>query len=101
MRKVAAGALEGVTNIPLREVGANLDQLPTDQPIVAVCGSGHRSTIAMTALQMLGYEVKSLAGGMKAYNAAMAPAFDLAAELADYFTNLPEGWGTIKVDALK
>jgi rhodanese-related sulfurtransferase len=95
-----AGAIEDAVNVPLRELGANLDQLPADQPIVAICGSGHRSTIAMTVLQMLGYEVKSLAGGMNAYNAAMVPPFDLAAELAGYFANLPEGWGVIKVDAL-
>ncbi len=98
--ELEGGAIEDVVNIPLRELGANLDKLPADQPIVAICGSGHRSTIAMTALQMLGYEVKSLAGGMKAYNAAMVPPFDLVAELADYYTNLPEGWGVIKVDAL-
>ena len=94
------GAIEDAVNIPLRELGDNLGELPTDQPIVAICGSGHRSTIAMTALQLLGYEVKSLAGGMDAYNAAMAPSFDLAGELAAYYASLPEGWGVIKVDAL-
>ena len=94
------GAIEGAVNIPLRELGANLDQLPMDEPIVAICGSGHRSTIAMTALQMLGYEVKSLAGGMGAYTAAMAPAFDLQTIVADFYAALPEGWGVIKVDAL-
>jgi len=98
--ELEGGTLEGVVNIPLRELGANLGELPADQPIVAICGSGHRSTIAMTVLQMLGYEVKSLAGGMKAYNAAMSPAFDLAAELDNYLASLPEGWGAIKVEAL-
>ena len=96
----AADAIEGAVNIPLRELGAHLAEVPMDQPIVAICGSGHRSTIAMTALQMVGYEVKSLAGGMQAYNAAMEPPLDLAAVLADYFAALPEGWGVIKVDAL-
>ena len=51
--------IEGAVNIPLRELGANLDQLPMDQLIVAVCGSGHRSTIAITALQMLAMRSKA------------------------------------------
>ncbi|MGD9100806.1 MAG: rhodanese-like domain-containing protein, partial [Anaerolineae bacterium] len=95
------GFIEGAVNVPLRELGQNLDQLPMDQPIAVVCGSGHRSTVAMTALQMLGYEdVTSLAGGMKAWTAAQAPAFDLETEIASYLAALPEGWGVIKVAAL-
>lgn len=43
------------------------------EAVVAVCGSGHRSTIAMAVLQMLGYEVKSLAGGINAWKAAEMP----------------------------
>jgi len=96
----AGGHIEGAVNIPLRELGQNLDQLPMDQPIVAICGSGHRSTIAMAALQPLGYEVKSQAGGMKGWTGEQVTGFDLPVAMSDYMAALPEGWGVIKVEAL-
>ena len=70
----AAGYIEGSINIPLRELGQNLDLLPDDEPIVVVCGSGHRSTVGMAVLQMLGFEdVTSLAGGINAWTGAELP----------------------------
>ena len=50
------GHIEGATNIPLNELTQHLDLLPSfDTPIVTYCGSGWRATIAMTALQGLGW----------------------------------------------
>ena len=50
------------------------DWAPLDQPVVLVDTSGHRAILAMTALQMLGYEdVKILAGGIEAWEAADLP----------------------------
>ncbi|MCX6032652.1 MAG: rhodanese-like domain-containing protein [Chloroflexi bacterium] len=71
----SGGAIAGAVNIPIREVLKNLAKLPAkDQPIVAVCGIGHRGAMTMMALQALGYtNVKSLAGGMTAWNAANLP----------------------------
>jgi rhodanese-related sulfurtransferase len=70
----AGGYIEGAVNVPLRELGVAFDVLPTDEAIVVVCGSGHRSTIGMAALQMAGFsDVTSLAGGMKAWTAAELP----------------------------
>jgi len=70
------GFIEGSVNIPIRTFAKNLDKLPAkDQPIiVAECGSGHRSALAMMGLNMLGYtNVKSLAGGFGAWKAANLP----------------------------
>ena len=37
-------------------------------PVVVYCGSGHRSAMAMVAMQLAGYtNVKSLSGGWKAW----------------------------------
>jgi rhodanese-related sulfurtransferase len=71
----SAGAIAGSVNIPLREVTRNLAKLPAkDQPIVAVCAHGHRGAMVMMALQMMGYSnVRSLAGGLSAWNAASLP----------------------------
>ena len=53
-------------HIPLENFIAQMDQIPTDKDaqIVIYCGSGHRSTMAMTMLWTYGYSnVRSLAGG--------------------------------------
>ena len=113
------GYIDGVVNIPIRQVAQNLDKLPAkDQPIVVVCGSGHRSSIVMAMLQMLGYSnVKSEAGGMNAWKAAnlavatgkpaaptamKAPEVDkdLLAAVDKYLSGLPDGFGTIAVAKL-
>jgi len=50
------GHIEGATHIPLNELAQNVDLLPAfDTPIVTYCGSGWRATIAMTALQGMGW----------------------------------------------
>ena len=116
----SAGFVAGSVNIPVRTLMKNLDKLPAkDQPIVVMCGSGHRSAVGMAALQMLGYtNVKSLAGGFGAWKSANLPVAtgsptapvagnaptvdqDLLAALDKYFTNLPDGFGTIQAVALK
>jgi rhodanese-related sulfurtransferase len=54
--------------MPFSEFFSNLDKLPAkDQPIVITCQSGHRGSIAMMALRMLGYtNVRNLGGGINA-----------------------------------
>ncbi len=71
----SAGYVEGAVNIPIRAFIKNLDKLPAkDEPIIVMCGSGHRSALEMEALQLLGYtNVKSLAGGFNAWKAANLP----------------------------
>jgi glyoxylase-like metal-dependent hydrolase (beta-lactamase superfamily II)/rhodanese-related sulfurtransferase len=44
--------------------------LPTDQPIVTVCGAGKTSQIAAEQLAARGFQVSSLDGGMKAWSLA-------------------------------
>jgi rhodanese-related sulfurtransferase len=59
------GYIEGAVVIPLREIGLRINLLPSfDTTIVTYCASGWRCTIAMTALEALGWEnVLSLSGG--------------------------------------
>ncbi len=116
-----SGFIAGATNIPIRTLMKNLDKLPPDKgaPIIAECGSGHRSAMVMMALNLLGYtNVRSLAGGFSAWKAANLPVAsgtpvemktgqapvvdkDLLTALDKYFSNLPDGWGTIAPAALK
>ncbi len=86
--------IEGAVSIPLRELGHELDQIPKDQPIVVICGSGHRSAIAMMALQLAGFEeVQSLEGGLIALNVVQAATAGVEDKLDSYLASLSEGWG--------
>lgn len=65
----AGGSLPGAVNVPLRELGDNLDLLPsTDTEVIIVDSSGQRSTMALVGLQALGYAQSfSLNGGTAAW----------------------------------
>lgn len=67
------GYIEGAVHIPIRQLTANLDKLPADKEIVVYCKVGGRGTIAMVALQMLGYNVRNLAGGIAGWIAEEYP----------------------------
>jgi glyoxylase-like metal-dependent hydrolase (beta-lactamase superfamily II) len=44
--------------------------IPTEAPVVTVCAAGNTSLTAMAQLRARGYDVRSLAGGMKAWSLA-------------------------------
>jgi rhodanese-related sulfurtransferase len=109
------GVIEGAINIPLRELGNNLDLLPDlDATIVVVCGSGFKATIATTALHILGYEnARVLVGGFTAWTTEDLPVVEmpetveavgvpeaihplLTRYVANYLENLPEDWGAVR-----
>ena len=114
------GWIEGAVNIPLREVASSVEYLPSfDTPIVSYCGSGWRCTIALTALEAMGWEdVKGLTGGsfggwveagypiaegeipaMEALNEA-DPDPAIAAAMDEMLSNVPDGFGVITADDL-
>ncbi|MFQ3566569.1 MAG: rhodanese-like domain-containing protein [Aggregatilineales bacterium] len=108
------GFIEGAINIPINEIMANLDLLPDlDQELIIYCGSGHRSAVVMTALNLLGYtNVRSMLSGTNVWAAAnyplvteppevvrgTAPEFNpVMFELLDEFlTNIPRGYYTVR-----
>ncbi len=111
----ANGFIAGSINIPIRDLLKNLDKLPAkDQKIVVTCASGHRGSLGMMALRMLGYtDVVNINGGINAWVkaefpletgapaapvAGAAPEVDASrlATLDAYLSNLPEGFGAIK-----
>ena len=108
-------------HIPLRELGQNIDLMPSFDTcsIVTYCGSGWRCTIAMTALGAMGWEdVLSLKGGSyggwveagyPTAAGAAAEAMVLNAADPDPFlqtifdeamSTIPEGWGGITAEQL-
>lgn len=51
-----------------------LSQVPKDRPVVVVCGSGYRGSIAASFLKSVGYSsVSNVLGGMTAWKAAGLP----------------------------
>ena len=73
---------ENWVHIPLEDFVNSQDLWPEDPdtPIVVYCGSGHRSTLAMTILWSYGYsDVHSLKGGFGAWVDAGYPVVELEA----------------------
>lgn len=112
------GHIEGAINVPLNELTANLDLLPDlEADIIVYCGSGHRSALAMGALNLLGYDnAVSLLGGVRAWmnsdlpitdvvtdaEAGTAPDFnpDVFAAVDAYISNVPQGYYIVRSDDL-
>ena len=67
------GRAPQAVHIPLGELGARLDELPSDRNLIMVCRSGVRSDRAASALVGLGVPAANLAGGMQAWQAAALP----------------------------
>jgi rhodanese-related sulfurtransferase len=55
--------IPGVTHIPLDELGARVDEVPTDRRIWVVCAVGGRSLKAAEALIGTGRDAVSVSGG--------------------------------------
>lgn len=65
-----SGRAVGATWIPMKEIGARQDEIPTDRAIVVVCKMGGRSARVTSALVGAGYDATNVAGGMDAWAAA-------------------------------
>lgn len=114
------GHIESAVLIPLRELAQNIQYLPSfDTPIITYCGSGWRATMAMVALNAMGWEdVKvmkdgSYSGWVEAGYPTVegAPQEALELDIAEpdpamvaamdaWLSTIPEGWGGISADDL-
>ena len=67
------GVIPAAISIPLPDLRARIDQLPTDKPIVVHCAGGWRSSVAASLLRAHGFEqVTDLAGGYNEWSDAHA-----------------------------
>ena len=92
-------------HIPLEEFVARSAEWPASNASVAVyCGSGHRSTMAMTMLFANGYnDVVSLQGGFTAWKEAGYATLGGEPTLAETYSSMlasMTGYNAIKADAL-
>jgi glyoxylase-like metal-dependent hydrolase (beta-lactamase superfamily II) len=65
--------IEGAYNIPLEALDARLGEIPEGSPVIAVCRTGVRATIAAGTLARLGRRASVLDGGMNAWRRAGLP----------------------------
>ena len=92
-------------NIPLESFIADMAMWPAmDAPIAVYCGSGHRSTMAMTMLYSYGYkDVVSLKGGYGAWVGAGYPSIGGVPTLAQNYVAMLDtmvGYNTVKAEDL-
>ena len=74
--EVAAGAIPGITHIPLDTLPGRLSELDKDAEIVCICKGGVRSMKAAETLVASGFtNVKNMTGGVMAWKSAVDPAF--------------------------
>lgn len=58
-KEVAAGTIKGSVNIPMNDLEKKVGTLPTDKPVVFVCGTGARSGEAYDTVKLLGGKVQA------------------------------------------
>jgi rhodanese-related sulfurtransferase len=63
-------------HIPMGAVSDRIAEVPTDRTVVCICRVGGRSGAVAGALADAGYDVRNLAGGMQAWEAAGFPVVD-------------------------
>jgi len=61
-------SIQGSVNIPLQMLTMKLNDIPKDKEIITICSHGMRSARATEILQSLGYNAKTVFGGMAAWN---------------------------------
>lgn len=67
-QEMVDGVIAGSVNIPMGEVDARLDELPTNRDIVVICHLGARSGYIAKKLNALGYDrALNLSGGLDAW----------------------------------
>ena len=75
-----ANHIAGALHIPLPVLLRRIAEIPQDDPVAIICGSGYRSSIAASLLQSLGFRrVQNVMGGMGAYLETELPQWEPSA----------------------
>ena len=70
----SSGHIQDALHISLGELEQRMEELKKDSDLIAVCGSGYRSSIAASLLQANGFtRISSMDGGMTAWNQQKLP----------------------------
>lgn len=69
----AAGHIETAKHIAFKQVGANIDQVPTNRPVYVTCYTGQTAGITIAPMRIMGYNAISLNRGMTGWDGAELP----------------------------
>jgi rhodanese-related sulfurtransferase len=73
--EVAICRLEGSLHIPMSEIPARINELPTDDPLVVICHHGARSQMIVDFLRNAGFDnAVNLDGGIEAWAYEIDPS---------------------------
>lgn len=73
-QEYAEARVDGSALIPLGQLSGRIGELRKDQPVVAMCRSGNRSSVAVSMLKRAGFsEVSNLKGGILAWTKSGLP----------------------------
>jgi rhodanese-related sulfurtransferase len=74
-RELDVCRLDGALHIPMAEVPARAEELPTDRPLVVVCHHGARSQMVVDFLRDAGFDnAFNLDGGIEAWACEIDPS---------------------------
>lgn len=79
-----AGHIAGSEHIELERLASRSDDLPRDRPVIFYCRAGVRSVMAAQALQGAGFDARSMAGGIVAWDAEQRPLAPEGGQVADH-----------------
>ena len=71
-----SGHLPDAQNLPVDALRERLDELDPEQPVLVYCAVGQRAHTALALLDGLGYDVWTLDGGIRTWQAVHAPVTD-------------------------
>ncbi len=63
----ASGHVSGAKNVPVDQLGARLDEIPRDKPVLLYCRSGARSARAVDILRKAGFDQVHNIGSMPSW----------------------------------
>jgi rhodanese-related sulfurtransferase len=79
-----AGHIAGTRHIELERLASQSDTLPRDRTVIFYCRSGVRSAMAAEAFRAAGFDARSMAGGITAWDAAGRPLSPEGGLVADH-----------------
>lgn len=71
--EITEGMIPGAIHIPMGELGARLEELDRNRPVIVICRSGNRSSRVADALTGADYTADTMGGGMIAWQRAGLP----------------------------
>lgn len=66
----AAGHIPTAINIPFKQVGANIDQIPMNRPVYVYCYTGQTAGITVAPMRIMGYNAISMSRGTAGWEEA-------------------------------